>query len=370
MDRIRLALTISTMPRMTHGSLYLPHSHSHINAQFHRRFLRLNPLTYSIMSRTLRFATVDVFTTQRYSGNPLGVVFLPPQSEKPLTQEEKQLIAREFNYSETIFVHPHEAGSTQRAIDIFTTDEELPFAGHPTIGAVSWFLGLSPDEQDRNVTTLVTKSGPIAMSRVPSSPGVVAADIAHNMHIHAARFPLSELVRLHPSLAKFLPTDGDFPIISVVKGMSQVHVQLPSLEALAAVEPPVGGEDVPCNAASKGGYLDDGWEGPGLLLLYFHVPNVQDEVTGKTVIRSRMVLRNEEDPATGSAASGLVAYLSLTSSDPSKTVFDYHVVQGVEMGRRSDIGLSVRLSGDGERKIETLTLKGSSVQFSSGELRI
>jgi hypothetical protein len=246
------------------------------------------------VSRTLRFATLDVFTTQPYSGNPLGVVFLRPPSETPLTQREKQLIAREFNYSETIFVHPHEAGSTQRAIDIFTTDEELPFAGHPTIGAVSWFLRLSPDEQDRKVTTLITKSGPIAMSRVPASPSMVAADIAHNVHIHAARFPLSELVRLHPSLAKFLPAEGDFPIISVVKGMSQVHVRLPSPEALAATEPPVGGEDVPCNPASQGGYLDDDWNGPGLLL-YFHMPNVQDDATGKTVIRSRMVMRNEED---------------------------------------------------------------------------
>lgn len=75
-------------------------------------------------------------------------------------------------------------------------DEEPPFVGHPTIGAVSWFLVHPPDEQDRKATTLITKSGPIAMSQVALSPGVVAADIAHNVHIHAARFPLSELLRL------------------------------------------------------------------------------------------------------------------------------------------------------------------------------
>ncbi|KAL4890270.1 hypothetical protein BDV59DRAFT_184676, partial [Aspergillus ambiguus] len=325
-----------------------------------------------IMSRTLRFTTLDVFTTQPYSGNPLGVVFLPPQTEKPLTQEEKQLIAREFNYSETIFVHPNETGSTSRVIDIFTTDEELPFAGHPTIGAVSWFLGLSPNEEDRTANTLITKSGPIAMAQAPATPGVVEANIAHNAHIHAARYPLTEVLRLHPSLGRYLTNVADFPIISIVKGMSQVHVELPSLEALAATESPVGGEVVPCDAASQGGYLDDGWEGSGLLLLYFYVPNVYDEATGKTVIRSRMFLRTFEDPATGSAASGLVAYLTLTASDASKSVFDYHVVQGVEMGRRSDIGLTVKLTEDigATRKIETLTLKGSSAQVSTGELKI
>ncbi|KAF9889618.1 hypothetical protein FE257_007126 [Aspergillus nanangensis] len=325
------------------------------------------------MARSLRFVTLDVFTTQRYSGNQLGVVFLP-SPDQALTQDEKQLIAREFNYSETIFVHPPTDDSS-RTIDIFTTDEELPFAGHPTIGAVSWFLELSPNEQDRaNARTLITKSGAMAMSRVASTPGAVAARIAHKAHIHAARFPLAEMLRLHPSLAPFFKGTAEtgFPIISIVKGMSQIHVQLPNLEALAATERPVGGEVVPCTASSAGGYLDDGWEGNGLLLPYFYVPGVDDATTGKSVIRTRMFLRNEEDPATGSAASGLAAYLTLTSTEfASKTQFDYHMVQGVEMGRRSDIGLAVTLGDDkGERRIAAVELSGQSVQVMSGELQI
>ncbi|KAL3261050.1 hypothetical protein ABHI18_004106 [Aspergillus niger] len=324
------------------------------------------------MSQSLRFLTLDVFTTTPYSGNPLGVVFLP--SDNTITQSQKQTIAREFNLSETIFIHPTDrATPSVRKIDIFTTDEELPFAGHPTIGAVSWFLQHSPNESDRkDVTTLLTKAGPFAISSVspPSAGGVVAAKIAHNVHIHSSRFPLSELLRLHPSLTPFLSNgkSASFPVFSIVKGMSQVLVELPSLEALAAAEAPVSGEDIPCKSVSQGGYLDEGWEGSGLIVVYFYVPGVHDEQTGKKIIRSRMLLRNIEDPATGSAASGLASYLTLTAAGEGKV--DYDIVQGVEMGRRSDISVAVstKSGAGGEKKIETVELRGSAVKVMSGEL--
>ncbi|KAB8074370.1 hypothetical protein BDV29DRAFT_173832 [Aspergillus leporis] len=324
------------------------------------------------MPKTLRIATLDVFATEPYSGNPLGVVFLSNEPGSGLTQEKKQLIAREFNYSETIFIHPHEKTDTSRTIDIFTTDEELPFAGHPTIGAVTWFLELSPDENDRKVQTLITKAGPFAIARAPSSgPRFVTARISHNTRLHTARFPQSELLRLHPSLKSFLPGDTSFPIFSIVKGMSQVHVELPSLEALAAVQGPLGGEVVPATSVSEGGYLDAGWEGNGLIVIYFYVPNVYDEATGKTVIRSRMLLRSFEDPATGSAASGLAAYLTLTApKDSCKTAFDYNVVQGVEMGRRSEIGVAVTVDEEDRGKLESVELRGTAVQVTSGEIVI
>ncbi|PWY83768.1 putative phenazine biosynthesis-like protein [Aspergillus sclerotioniger CBS 115572] len=332
------------------------------------------------MVQSLRFATLDVFTTQPYSGNPLGVVFLPDSSSSssssPITQEQKQLIAREFNLSETIFIHPtNQSTPSSRAIDIFTTTEELPFAGHPTIGAASWFLEHSSNEADKaNVQTLITKAGPFAISRVPSSQsGDVAAKIAHNVHIHSSRFALSELLRLHPSLVPFLnqsTSQDSFPVFSIVKGMSQVLVELPSLEALAATEAPMGGEDIPCKSVSEGGYLDAGWEGSGLIMVYFHVPGVLDESTGKKVIRSRMFLRNFEDPATGSAASGLASYLALMGTDVGATT-EFDIVQGVEMGRRSDISVAVTVGAGGqEKKIETVELRGCAVKVTSGELVI
>lgn len=317
--------------------------------------------------QTLPYVTLDVFTKSIFSGNPLGVVFLP--SPTALTQTQKQEIAKEFNYSETIFVHPVDPQTpTQQRIDIFTTDRELPFAGHPTIGAASLVLYLSPDEGD--VNTLLTKAGPIPISLRPSGDEA-AALIPHDVRIHQKKFPVQELLRLHPTVKPFVDltaNEDGFPVVSIVKGMTQIHVELPSLEALAAVGPASGG--VPAVDVSQGGYLDEGWGGNGLVVVYFYVKDVVDEVTGKKAIRTRMFLESEEDPATGSAASGLAALLVLRDGAKAADQLhrDFYVVQGVEMGRRSDIGLRVSLKPDGEG-IESVELSGSSVKVAKGEIR-
>ncbi|CAI7662292.1 unnamed protein product [Penicillium glandicola] len=308
----------------------------------------------------LKFVTLDVFTSTPYSGNPLAVVFLPDDSTA-VTQSQKQTIAREFNLSETIFVHPVQDKS-KRTIDIFTTDCEIPFAGHPTIGAASWFLSHSTDPADGDgVTTLATKSGDIPISVQNRETKYVAAQIAHNTRIHAARFSLKELVRLHPTLAPFFTRpDVTFPLFSVVNGMSQLFIELPSLEALAAVTPATGGELVSAD------YLDEGWRS-GLICVYFIVRDIEDSVTKKKVIRSRMMLGTLEDSATGSAASGLAAYLTLTEGHAGEN-YQYHVVQGVEMGRRSDIGVEVTL--DGDKQIEQVVLTGTAVSVSEGKVLV
>jgi len=79
--------------------------------------------------RRYRFFTCDVFTRERFGGNPLAV--LP--DARGLDAGEMQRIAREFNYSESTFVLPPEAGGDRR-VRIFTPQMEVPFAGHPNIG--------------------------------------------------------------------------------------------------------------------------------------------------------------------------------------------------------------------------------------------
>ncbi|EKV15995.1 Phenazine biosynthesis-like protein, putative [Penicillium digitatum PHI26] len=308
----------------------------------------------------LKFVTLDVFTSTPYSGNPLAVVFLPDDSNA-LTQGQKQTIAREFNLSESVFVHPVREKS-KRTIDIFTTDCEIPFAGHPTIGAASWFLSHSTDPADgEGVTSLTTKSGDISISVQNHETKSVSAQIAHNTRIHTARFSLKELVRLHPTLVPFFTQpDITFPLFSIVNGMSQLFVELPSLEALAAVTPATGGELVSTD------YLDEGWQA-GLICVYFIVRDVEDSVSNKKVIRSRTILGTLEDPATGSAASGLAAYLTLTEGKAGQN-HQYHVVQGVEMGRRSDIGVGAKL--DGDKKIEQVMLTGTAISVSEGKVLV
>ncbi|KAJ5929652.1 hypothetical protein N7454_006602 [Penicillium verhagenii] len=311
----------------------------------------------------LRFVTLDVFTSKPYSGNPLAVVFLPEDESQALTQRQKHQMTLEFNLSETIFVHPVREQS-KRKIDIFTIECEIPFAGHPTIGAATWFLCQAPDAAGSGVTTLITKSGEIPISIQDPATQYVAAQIAHNTRIHAARFPLQEMLRLHPTLAPFFSQQPDvsFPLFSIVNGMSQTFIELPSLEALAAVPLAAGGQLVPV----EGNYLDEGWRS-GLICVYFFVRDVEDSVVNQKVIRTRMMLGGLEDPATGSSASGLAAYLTLTEGEAGKE-HRYHFVQGVEMNRRSDIGVNVTL--DSGKKIDTVLLTGTAVQVSEGKVLV
>lgn len=326
------------------------------------------------MPRYLDYVTLDVFTAVPFAGNQLGVVFLPDSSSAALSQRQKQEIAREFDYSETIFIHPASAHSqNKRRIDIFMTDRELPFAGHPTIGAACWLLHLSPDASQPNlVDTLITKAGDIMTSLSSISPGSVSASIPYDAHIHNSRYPLSDLLRLHPSLSSVFPAtdshsaDG-FPVFSVVKGVSQIFIDLPNLDALECLLPAAGGEEVPTKTISQGGFLDEGWGGEGLVVLYFYVRDVQDKPTNMSVIRTRMIAGSLEDAATGSAASALAAYLSLVDPDGRGKSYDYNIVQGVEMGRRSEIGARVVRAKDGH-SIVSLELRGTAVKICSGQI--
>ena len=74
----------------------------------------------------LKFVTLDVFTESRFEGNPLALVYVPATNK--VSQEQKQAIAREFNLSETVFLHEQD-GLTQRKLDIFIPTAEIPFAG-------------------------------------------------------------------------------------------------------------------------------------------------------------------------------------------------------------------------------------------------
>src|SRR5215470_14892037 len=77
-----------------------------------------------------RFVTLDVFTSRRFTGNPLAVVL----DAEGLDTATMQVIAREFGHPETVFVFPPRDSAHRAALRIFTPAAELPFAGHPTVG--------------------------------------------------------------------------------------------------------------------------------------------------------------------------------------------------------------------------------------------
>ncbi|KAJ6052779.1 hypothetical protein N7460_003313 [Penicillium canescens] len=302
----------------------------------------------------LPFTTLDVFTETRFKGNPLAVVTIPPGIV--LTQAQKQAIAREFNLSETVFVHDVEnpPATGERRFDIFTPQEEIPFAGHPTIGTA--FL-LHPN----GVRTLLAKVGPINIE--PAAGGALRAAIPHNVRLHQRRLPGPDPGSFPVSQAEIARVERLAPLFSIVKGMTFALIELPSLDLLGAVW--VGAlPELPAEL------LDDGWRDGWVTRRYYFVRLGTERVGGRVVhrIRTRMVNQTVEDPATGSAACALSSYLSLHELEEQSVSFE--ITQGVEMGRASNILIDVEVGKglDGARKLEALHLGGRAVPVMSGSI--
>lgn len=289
----------------------------------------------------LSFTTLDVFTTKRYTGNPLALIHLPP-SFTP-TQQQKQLIASEFNLSETVFLHaPSPSSPSARKVDIFTAHAEVPFAGHPTIGTAFYLLHVG---SDREIKTLVTKAGPIPIA-LDTATGEVNAEIPHNFHIHSSAFSSS------------LTSAVQHPVASIVNGMSFIYVSLPDLATLAKANGTLHPNTYDPSS------LDEGWQNGILCTMYFVAQGVDE--TGRQKYRTRM-FGSREDPGTGSASSGLACYLAgLEGKEGGVSKFAFE--QGVEIGRKNEIGVEV-VRGEGGG-IEKVVLSGAAVVVMEGTIEV
>ena len=344
----------------------------------------------------LSFVTLDVFTTTRFAGNPLAVVLVPPRgggneagpgaaAHNELSTAHMQRIAREFNLSETVFLHERNTPSPDEDEDhaypewrmrIFLTHAEVPFAGHPTIGTACYALGhliSSTTTRTSSSSTsrcrLVCNAGPIEIT-YDRGTGIARAAIPHNVHIHTENpFTTSDLLALQPGLKDSTLRNERIAIVSPVKGMNFICARLDSLEDLGRV-------DLSAKPRPK---LDREWD-TGFAGSYFYVITAsstatsdQEEQTNEVKLRTRMIEGSFEDPATGSAACGLAAYLALQgrpkggSSERTTRVSRFEITQAVEMGRQSDIGVVVTLT-PGLDAVETIELSGASVRVMEGSI--
>lgn len=311
----------------------------------------------------LPFTVLDVFTEFPFSGNPLAIVGLPPTNEFSPNQSQLQSVASEFNLSETIFLEYATQEDFEQQIcraRIFTTTREILFAGHPTIGAATWLLHHIPSR--RPVQSLVPGAGPIPIAASPAQPGYVNALAPHTYHLHTQGLSGEQLVALHQTLDPHIGKDQVFSIVTIVHGMTFALVELASLEALAIAQ--LGNQNA--NVSADSGILDAGWEYKAPIGVYLFVRQAETSPENVEVIRTRMFIRGIEDPATGSAASALTGYLAQKEAGSEGHSRQWKVVQGVEMGRRSEIGVMVNLDA-GSMEI---TLTGTAVVVSEGTIRL
>jgi PhzF family phenazine biosynthesis protein len=144
-------------------------------------------------SSQLDFVTVDVFTSKPYEGNPLAIIRIP--SGTTVTQEQKQIIAREFNLSETTFLHENanDAQDDTWIVDIFMTNQELPFAGHPTVGTACYVLGRTAEERGIRDGVIEAsfrlKAGAVGL-RYDVGKKTAKASIPHDLYVIPFLHPL------------------------------------------------------------------------------------------------------------------------------------------------------------------------------------
>ena len=313
------------------------------------------------MSRTYEFVQLDVFTQNPLTGNPLAVF----SDGRGLSDQQMQALAREMNLSETTFVLPRDPeveAKEGKRVRIFTVEEELPFAGHPTLGTALCLQNATSSAGDEIVLDLnVGKIG--VRFRADSSPsrtGVsnrVAGNVFGEMRQRDPEFgltlPRNEIAKAFQGGASEIASEWPSQIVSTglpfaivpirdVKSLANLKADLTRVSALLA--------------------------GTGAKFCYFICPGERE---GWREVRARMFFYGGEDPATGSAAGCAVSWIvrhGLAKSDEQILIR-----QGVEMGRPSEIFVRATRDGPsrtGTEKVTNVRVGGYAVEVLRGTVTL
>ena len=299
-----------------------------------------------------RYLTADVFTESIFGGNQLAVF----PDGRGLATDQMQRTAREFNFSETVFVLPPDSPRHTRRLRIFTPQEEIPFAGHPTIGTAFVLASIGDLPLDGEWTRVVFEEGagpvPVTIQMIDGRP-------------RYARLTSPRLPEVGP------PT----PPVADLAAML-------SLDPSDLLEEPWTPQGVSCGlpfllvplrdrrAVGRARLRPDVWE---RLLAGYWSPDVylfalDPEQSGRQV-RARMfgpAAGVAEDPATGSAATALAGYLG--ARDPRRDGrLRWVIEQGFEMGRPSLLEAEVDKR---EGSITEVRVGGASIIVSEGTMEV
>ena len=302
------------------------------------------------MSRTYEFVQLDVFTRTPLTGNPLAIF----TDARGLSDAQMQALAREMNLSETTFVLPRERNveaQEGKRVRIFTVDEELPFAGHPTLGTALYLHNTAASRVDEIVLDLnVGKIGVRFNADSNNKSDRVAGDV------------FGEMRQRDPQFGSILPRDkiagvlrggvgeiaAEWPSQIVSTGLPFAIVPLRDAKTLSNLKP---------DLVRIGALL----EGTGARFCYFISP----EREGWREVRARMFFYGGEDPATGSAAGCAVSWMVRHGLAKSEQQILIH--QGVEARRPSEI--FVRATREDE-KVTNVRVGGYAAEVLRGTVTL
>jgi trans-2,3-dihydro-3-hydroxyanthranilate isomerase len=293
----------------------------------------------------LEYSIADVFTDTALAGNPVAVV----TDSIGLPTERMQAIAREFNLSETTFVQRRPAAAEQAEgvrVRIFTTNEELPFAGHPTLGTASVLKINAPETVRGDTITLGLNVGPVPVrfDDQASSSTALFGEMTQRDPEFCAELDSATVAQLIGLDLQDL--DPGLPPQVVSTGTAFAIVPLRSAEALSRL-------DVKQREATE-------WLRARGARWFFVLGPTGEKVPA---FRARMQFNGGEDPATGSAAGCAISYLVARGAVASgERVL---LRQGVEIGRSSDLFLSAKMSSS---KVCDVRVAGSTILVAKGQL--
>jgi trans-2,3-dihydro-3-hydroxyanthranilate isomerase len=291
-----------------------------------------------------RFVTLDVFTSRRFTGNPLAVVL----DADGLDRTIMQAVAREFNLSETVFVWPAKDKSHRASLRIFTPETELPFAGHPTIGTAVLLNRL-----DGGTTPeFVVEEG---IGLIQCTTNSIDEDIGR------ARFHLPRLpegtgeIRSREAIAAVLSLNADAIGFDEFRpgcwsaGVALNFVPVSGLEAIGR-----------CRVNETEWETAFGKDGPNAVYVF-----CRETIEVGSSFHARMFaprLGVTEDPATGAAVAAFSGVLARFAPPPNGD-HDLWIEQGYEMGRPSRIGLSVRMAN---QQLAAAAISGEAIVVGEG----
>jgi trans-2,3-dihydro-3-hydroxyanthranilate isomerase len=302
--------------------------------------------------RSYRYLHLDVFTDRLFGGNQLAV-FLDGRG---LSGEAMQSIAKEMNFSESTFVLPTETAGTDCRVRIFTPDEELPMAGHPTVGTTFALAraGAIARGRDRIVLGLTIGPTPVSLVWREDELGFVWMSQRSPTFGEPVSDPAGAAAVLRLSGAAV--TGTGLPVQTVTSGLPFLFVPLATRGAV---------DSAGFDSSAYDEFIRDAGL-PELPIYLFSAEQTGDKAT----VYSRMFAPGmgiSEDPATGGACGPLGAYLvthRVVAPEKAGSILN---LQGVKMGRPSYIHISVGMeSGD----IQSVRVGGEAVVAGEGTLYI
>ncbi len=297
---------------------------------------RLRPEYLGNEEIMLEYHICDVFTDRAFGGNPLAIV----TGADGLSAAQMQIIAREFNLSETIFVMaPRDPAHTAR-VRIFFPTAEIPFAGHPTIGCALHLSG-----------------GADGLVMLEEEAGLVPVTIAGGI----AEFVAPKLPVTHPGSADpaLIARALDLPETAIGFG---AHAPGVWQAGPAFLFVPVAGLNHLARSRPVEPYWSDLMRAAQVDSAYLYTRGENCDFQARMYSPTAGI---PEDPATGSASAILSAQL-MAAGELTKASTDFRLRQGIEMGRPSAIGLRVDCR-DGA--IGAIRVSGTAVQIASGRIR-